>query len=503
MAQLFKNQLYGSKDLRGLIGTPTLYDVFQQAPEMLPLLTREIYRQNLPGSLVAWQKSFPSMTVEQENGFYQWNLKNQDDKNYALVDAETLTGESMTAGTFPAVVGANRQRFYLVFNEELANPTDFLRGELHNVYYYVHQTSRTGDRWKFEVTLVNDDESLNVDSIHLATNKRFSKFGNMQPARLSYQGSRPWFSTPFRMQNRISSIRMEYQVSSEMARKATEKLVFPFAWKGETGKTFVNFIDMLNLYQCEELFARTVVYGNKNWTTNTGYLDYDQKNNQEIVGAMGLFNQIAPGNVNLYNSFDIDYMVDAALDMSIGKIDRNNRRLSIVTGERGAIAIHKQIDLKQKSKWNTVVIPEKVIRPGKASNIGAQNPLHFGYQYTGIDSYNGVTLDITILDFLDDDVYFPEKDPDGQGTLESHRMFVMGWGESAEIYNVQLKGEENMSFGYMPGFGPDPYSSQGTMASPKLMTSPVSGYQIHSGKKGGMVMTDPTKILEFRKNLVY
>lgn len=505
MAKLFQNQLYGSKDFRGLIGTPDLYSVFQQTPQFLPILTREIYKQNLPGSLVSWQKSFPSISVEQENGFYQWNLKNQDDKNFPLLDAETLSGETISAGTFPSVIGANREHFYLHFEGEVANPTDWLRGELHNVYYLVHNVFPAGgQKFKLEVTLLNDDESLNVDSIHLAINKRFSKFGNAQPARLSYRGSTPWFSSPFRMENRITSVRMQLEVSGEMIRKGkNEPLVFPFQWKGEKGEAYVNFMDMLTMYQCEELFARSVVYGNKNWKTNTGYLDFDQNNKQEIVSPFGLFNQMAPGNVNLYNTFDIDYMVDMALDMSIGKIGRNQRRLNIVTGERGAIAISKQIDLKQKSKWNAVIMPEKVIRKGNASNIGAQNPLHFGYQYTGMESYNGVTLDVTILDFLDEDVYFPERDPGGQGTLESHRMFVMGWGDSADIYNVKLKGQEEMNFGCIAGMR-DPYSPAGSSrTSPKMMASSIDGYITHCHKFGGMVMTDPTKVLEFRKNVQY
>lgn len=504
MAKLFQNQLYGSKDFRGLVGTPDLYSVYQQTPQLLPMLTREIYKQNLPGSLVSWQKAFPSISVEQENGFYQWNLKNQDDKNFPLLDAETESGDSVSAGTFPSVIGANREHFFLYFEAEVAQPTDFIRGELHNVYYYVHNVKPQGNRYQYEVTLLNDDESLNVDSVHLAINKRFTKFGNVQPARLSYRGSTPWFSSPFRMENRLASIRMEMTVSGEMIRKGkNEPLVFPFRFKGIESEAYVNFMDMLTIYQSEELFARSVIYGNKNWKTNTGYLDFDQNNNQEIVSPMGLFSQIAPGNVHLYNTLDIDYIVDMALDMSIGKIGRGNRRLSIVTGERGAIALSKQIDLKQKSKWNAVIMPEKVIRKGNASNLGTQNPLHFGYQYTGLDTYNGVTLDITILDFLDDDVYFPERDPNGQGTLESHRMFVMGWGESADIYNVKLKGEEEMIFGCIAGLR-DPYSPAGSSrTSPKMMASSIDGYITHCKKTGGMVMTDPTKVLEFRKNVQY
>ena len=117
MAQkLFNTQLYRPKDFKGLIADNHFYELYQQKPQLLDKAIQQIYQMNLQGSMVNFVNRFPTMEVDLENGFYQWMLKGQEDKNVPLVAIEDNAGSAITAGNS---VGAQRQRVRLVFDEPM------------------------------------------------------------------------------------------------------------------------------------------------------------------------------------------------------------------------------------------------------------------------------------------------------------------------------------------------------------------------------------------------
>ena len=101
-----------------------------------------------------------------------------------------------------------------------------------------------------------------------------------------------------------------------------------------------------------------------------------------------------------------------------------------------------------------------------------------------------------ILDFFDDDVYFPQRHPDGLGLTESHRILALDYGDNAGIYRVKPKGVPDYNWGYIPGMR-DPYSAGGKN-KPKMMASSIDGYEVHLQKWGGMMIEDPTKVVDLR-----
>jgi hypothetical protein len=112
MAQLLPLQRYEAKDYNGLVTDNHFHALYQQKPQLISNVIKQIYKTNLQGKLREFVDRFPVKEVEQENGFYNWMLQGQHDKNLPLVDAETISGASISAGTFPANVGANGERFY-------------------------------------------------------------------------------------------------------------------------------------------------------------------------------------------------------------------------------------------------------------------------------------------------------------------------------------------------------------------------------------------------------
>jgi len=483
--------------------------MYQQEPQLLSRFIRQLSQMYLKRSAVNFVEQFEVMEVEQEEGFYQWLVKGQENKNVPLKDAETLDGGTVSGNTFPVAYGSNRARIILVFNEPFFSNTEIIKGETDDYHFLIKRSYEEGGQYKYETELVNDDLEIAVPLEDLAIGKRFAKLYGAVPGTLSYEGAQTWFTSPFKMQNRPTMVRGEFQVAGSMIEKGiNEPLLFPFSLNGKTYEVWVNYIEMLVKAQVDEMEAMASLYGKKNWSNTGQILNLDDKTKFEITTGAGFFDQIAPGNQHKYNTFDITHLCEMALDMSIGRIPRDGkgRHLHILTGERGAMEIAKSIDQKQStSKFyvtNQSAANEAGMSVGKGApgNIGHANSLKYGSQFTEYHYYNGVRLTVEILDFLDDDVTFPSKHPLGMGNAESHRMIVMGLGEDSGIKRIKVKGRNDI-VRVIPGLR-DPYTPGGKgSTSPTHASSKLDGYEVVCAKWGGLNIEDPTKVLDWQLNI--
>jgi hypothetical protein len=497
MSQLLPLQRYEAVSYNGLVTDNHFHTLYQQKPELISKYIKEIYKTNLQGKLREFVNRFPIKEVEQENGFYNWMLQGQHDMNLALVDAETIDGRTVSAGTFPANVGANGQRFYLIFDEPLFEETNVLKGEIDAYHYLVKKAMDAGSRYKVEVELVTDNSNLSVPIEELAAGLRFSKFYGLAPSTLSHTGSKPHFVSPWRMENRMSTMRMQYEVAGNTINKGSnEPLEFGFNYKGKTESMWINYQDLVAHHQFEEMFARMELYGKKNWTSDHKYLNKDDKTKYAIESGAGFFDQLDPGNVHYVNTYDLDWHLELLLDMGVGKIERGRRTIHLLTGEFGAIEISKQIQAKRGTMNITVIQDRFLDSNSKAGNIGGMNTkATMQPQYNEYEWYNGVKIIVEILDFFDDDVFFPQQHPDGKGLVESHRIIALDYGDNAGIYRVKPKGTPELNWGYIEGMR-SPYSPIG--AKGHAMASPIDGYSVHMQKWGGMMIEDPTKVIDIQ-----
>lgn len=496
MAQLTPLQKFEAKTYNGLVTDNHFYSMYQQKPQLISTVIKEIYKTNLQGKLREFVDRFPVKEVEQENGFYNWMLQGQHDKNLALVDAETIGGLTISNGDFPANIGANGERFYLIFDEPLFGETDVLKGETEEYHFLVKKAMDAGSRYKVEVELLTNSAATTVPSEEFAIGSRFTRSYSLSPSTLSYQGSKPYFTSPWRMENRMSTMRMEYEVAGNTINKGkNEPLEFGFNYKGETESMWINYQDLVAHHQCEEMFARMMVYGKRNWTADHQYLNKDDKTKYAIESGAGFFEQVAPSNRHYINTYDLDWHLELLLDMGIGKIERGKRTIHLLTGEFGAIEISKQIQAKRGTMNVTVIQDRFLDSNSKPGNIGGMNTkATMQPQYNEYEWYNGVRLKVEILDFFDDDVYFPQRHPDGKGIVESHRILALDYGDDAGIYRVKPKGVPDYNWGYIPGMR-DPFSAAGN-GKPKMMASSIDGYSVHFQKWGGMMIEDPTKVID-------
>ena len=499
MAQLLPLQKYEAVDYNGLVTDNHFHALYQQKPELISTVIREIYKTNLQGKLREFVDRFPVKEVEQENGFYNWMLQGQHDKNIALVDAETIGGLSISAGNFPAQIGANGERWYMIYDEPLFEETNVIRGELDDYHLLVKKAMDAGSRYKYEVEILGTITSM--PSSELIIGGRWSKFYSLSPSTLSYQGAKPYFTSPWRMENRPCTMRMEYEVAGNTINKGkNEPLEFGFNFKGQQDSIWINHQDLVAHHQCEEMFARMLLYGKKNWTSDHKYLNKDDKTKYAIESGSGFFEQIAPSNVHYYNTYDLDWHLELLLDMGVGKIERGKRVIHLLTGEFGAIEISKQIAAKRGALGITIIQDRFADSNSPAGNIGGKNTkATMEPQYNIYEWYNGVVIKVEIVDFFDDDVYFPQRHPDGKGLVESHRILALDYGDTAGIYRVKPKGVPDYNWAYIPGMR-DPFSPAGK-GSPKMVASPIDGYSVHFQKWGGLMIEDPTKVVDLRLNV--
>ena len=374
MSQLLPLQMFEATSYNGLVTDNHFHALYQQKPELISKVIREIYKVNLQGKLREFVDRFPTKEVEQENGFYNWMLQGQHNKNLPLADAETVSGASISAGTFPSNVGANGERFYLIFDEPLFEETNVLKGETDEYHLLVKKALDAGSRYKYEVELVTGNSAMSVPSEELAIGTRWSKFYSLVNSTLSHSGSKPNFTSPWRMENRPSTLRMQYEVAGNTINKGgNEPLEFGFKFNGSEHKMWINYQDMVAHHQCEEMFARMLMYGKKNWTADHQYLNKDDKTKYAIESGSGFFEQVAPSNVHYYNSYDLDWHLELLLDMGIGKLERGKRTIHLLTGEFGAIEISKQIQAKRGAQNITVIQDRFLDSNSKPGNLGGMN----------------------------------------------------------------------------------------------------------------------------------
>jgi len=501
MAGSLNLQKYQQLDYRGLITDQHLHSLYMQKPELISNAIKQLYETNLSMSYMNFVEKFPVETVDQENGFYEWMLQGQHERNYVLMDTEDSSGNLQSDGSLTGNVGKNQAQFYVHFSEDFADVHDVLLGEQEYVKLLIHSKEPgNGGGTKYRVEMLTDDvtNSIPVDD-ELFRGAKFSKDYNIQNSTLSYTGSRPSFSSPFRMQNRLSMLRMEYEVPGNMIEKGkNEPLEFNFAFPdGSQEKSWINYQDMMAKIQCDNMFARMLLYGQKNWGDDKKYLNRDEKTNFSIEAGEGLFNQIAPGSIHYYNSYDLDWHMELLLDMGVGKLERGKRTITIGTGEFGAYEIHKQIQAKA-SAWTILQMDPGFLRKTGAGNTGSANTFGFGGQWNEYEYVNGVRLKVEIIPFFDDDVRFKTRHPDGnRGLVESHRMIAFDYGGESGIKRVVPKSGDE-AWGYIPGLR-NPFSPGG---KGKLQTiaSEVDGYKVVMAKWGGIKVEDPTKIVDLRFN---
>ena len=485
-------QKYEPKDWTGLTTENHLGSLFALEPQLVSNLIENIYKVNLGDDLISFMNQFPVEYLDDDRP-YEWFLQGADEKNIPLVAAYA----NFDKDALPASPGVNGTRFVLEFPERYFEATDVIVGEKVDLYSLrvVTDPINSGSNWLYEVELLTGDQSLSVAPQDLALGTRWSKDYSLVEQTLSKRGGLTHHTSPFRMQNVMSMIRKQYTVPGNMILKGKNKPL-AFSWKDQNGKTQTAWIKKLDydfMVQCQREIARLLMFGKPNKRADGTYGNSGDSG-YEIRSGAGLREQIAPSNKFYYNNFNLDYLTETLLGLSVGKLPEDKRRFVLGTGEYGMFQFHKAAEAKASNYTPN-------FDQGRITHSG-NNKMSYKGQFLEYKTVNGITIELMHVPQYDDPVRNKIYHPDG-GLAESRRYTIMDFGTAdgdANIKRVSLKNQSEI-FRYIPGLR-DPYYPGDSTTKPGMAASPVDGYEVHKGFIGGLRVKNPMRMAEYIPNLL-
>lgn len=486
-------QLNDATQWSGLTTENHLGYMGMQNRQLIGPLIDQILEVNLGMDFERFMDNFPTFTIERDTEF-EWLLAGPDIKNYPLVTYYDASGAT------PAKPGINQSRFFMEFPVRMFEVTDAIATDSKEVYQLrIVDVQPVGTNWKYEVELITGNPTLFVPASELVSGKRYAKLYSPVEQTLSQRGGTVQHNGYFKMYNRCSSIRSQYEVPGNMISAGENRpLGAMFMVKDANGKlkpeaTWLGKLDFDFMSQFKRQKAYLGMYAIHNKTDQGTYTNKGESGYEIKMGA-GLYQQISPSNVHYLNNYTLDQLEDILLSLSVGKLPQDQRKFVIATGEYGWKRFHKLVEARG--------IPFSQMNAGNRIT-GTGNSLRFGGQYTAVGFVNGIEVTLMKLPFLDDPTLNTAQHPDG-GLVSSYEMLIMDIGTSngkPNIEKVVVKGSEVDAYGYVPGLR-DPFSPNGSAGRPKMAAHLKDGYDVGCMHISGIKVNNPTKIARILPNFV-
>lgn len=488
-------QLTDASQWSGLTTENHLNYMFMQDRQLVSNLIEDILDMNLGKDFDDFVDSWSTMTIDQDTEF-EWLLAGPDIKNYPLINYY----DDPTAGTQPTRAGIAYTSFYLEFPVRVFEWTDVIvNGNSGSKEVYQLRVKSDpkpkGTNWLYEVELMTNDPAAFMPTAELAAGTRWSKLYSPVSQTLSQRGGNVTHSGYFKMVNRMSTIRKEYEVPGNMINAKDNPHLGAFYFDKKTGQKFKTWLNKLD-FDFEEQFKRQKSYLSmfSRWSKNAIDGTHNQKDpsGYEIKMGAGFYQQISPTNIH-YLDWDLDSLEQILLGLSIGKLPRDKRKFVLVTGERGWMKFHKLVEARGFA-----------FSANNAGNriTGSGNNLRLGGQFVSYGFLNGIEVELRYLPLLDDPNVNTEQHPDG-GLTSSYEVLIMDIGttnQKPNVERVRLKGEEMDTWRYIPGLR-DPFQPYNS-TKPTMAASAIDGYKVMKKHIGGVILRNPTRVARILPNFV-
>lgn len=489
MGKLSKFQMQPFYSWKGLTADNHIAALGQAAPQKATnLMVNLLAFHNGYSSLESQLLQLPTKEFESDDEFY-WDVLASSRRNIPLVDARTLDGASLNEGDF---FGANGEPFYLVFAEDWFALGEVIHGSLNEVYpiRILENGREEGSNTVYKVSLMGNVES-GIPAERLQVGERFSV--GYAPAEA--EGSRKMgdvrFSAPVSMRNEFSRVRIQHKVwGNKMEKKLAFGIPMTRVVDGkqvkDTATMWMHYAEWALEQQFQEYKDNVLMFGVSNRNSNGEYTDFGFSGNVLKMGD-GLRAQCSAANVIYYNKFSLKVLEDAIYDLL--RNDSTGTRITIRTGMKGAMAIHKAIN-NEVSGWSMFTLDNaSVVR--KVNSPLHQNALSAGYMFVEYQSPMGAIINIQVDKTYDDPVRNKVMHPDG-GVAESYRMdiFELGTAEQPNIMKCTVKGQGEIR-GFQSGFR-NPYTGQVNI---NQMSYDEDSAVAHRMATLGVCVLDPTRTL--------
>lgn len=467
--------------------------IFGRQPQLVSKLTTVMLQRSGMKNLDTTLSMFPEKTIDSAEDFI-WKLVGSDERNLPLVEARYngAVVEDTDIG-----IGEARTQFELVFAEKIFTKVHVIAGPRPDTYQVriLDEPYEESGNYVYTCEVFGGQESLKgIPGDEFTPGNRFSIESAYVEDELSTEGAGISFTSPFTMRNSVSTLRMEHKVSGAMIDCKTEPVYFGAIETRDpnSGKTHKSVTWMQEVYwQFEKAIsrikARTLMFGKTNRDENGRFLNKG-KSNIEIKAGSGIREQMEVSNVHTYNRFSLLQLDDILSELSEGKLDFNQRKFMLRTGERGAAQFSRAVKA-EVSGW----LPIGFDNTGTHSIQKSSSQLHdnaysAGFQFTEWKAANGIHVMLEIDPMYDDKVRNKVLHPDG-GVAESYRYDILYIGDTAEpnIQKIKVKGAEELR-GYKGGIR-DPFTGRRGGVMQHMEDSAIMSVMWDSGA----MVTDPTR----------
>lgn len=456
----------------------------QIEPQRANDLTTLINQVNTGEGLKSLLGQFPVLELPTDDDFI-WRLQGDSEMNVPLV-ACYVDGAAITAAS---EAGKGGTKFTLVFPIRYFSWPLVIVGEKNEKYpvNITNEPTPNGTNWDYECELLTGDQNLYIPYEELVAGKLFSMDFTVVEKTMSKRGSEPHYTSAFEMRNTFSMIRMQRTIPANMLNRPVA-----FSWVDDSGRelsTWEEYEEYESDRQMEAMENKYISYGRSNKDSAGKYSQKGLSGFSLELGA-GIRQQMETSNTYYYNNFSVDKILDAILDISIGKIPENNRQVLLVCGERGLIQFSEGLSTKA-SLYTPLTDPTRI-------KFGKNNELTFRGQFKRWEAPNGVVITATSNMMYDDTVRNKTAMPNMTGPAESYRydIYYLGTQQAPNIQKVVKKGESD-GRAYIPGIGLPPALQQRYTSMGYPVATGVHGLEYHSWSTLGAKIQDPTKTASF------
>jgi hypothetical protein len=477
--------------------------LFGQSPQLISPLTTVLLQNSGMKNLDTTLSLFPEKVLNTADDFV-WKVVGSDERNIPLVEAR-YNGAVVDVNTVG--VGEARATFELVFAEKWFTKMHLIAGHRPDVYQMriLEDPYEDGQNYVYTCEVFGGQESLaGIPGDEFLPGNKFSIEGAPVEDELSIQGAGMGFTSPYLMRNSLTSIRMEHKVSGAMIDCKIQPVYFAGIETRDpnTGKVHSSTTWMQEVYwqfekQLSRIKSRTIMFGKTNRDENGRFLNKGNAN-VEIKAGSGIREQMEVSNTTTYNRFSIRLLEDLLSELSEGKLDFDQRKFMLRTGERGAAQFHRAV-AEVASGWAALGFDNTNQNSLKqVQSKFHDNAFSAGFQFTEYRAPNNIHVMLEVDPMYDDKVRNKVLHPDG-GVAESYRYDILYIGsmEEPNIQKVKVKGSDELR-GYQAGIR-NPFTGRRggemqTMEDSATMTALVEGV--------GSLVKDPSRTATLKPAII-
>ncbi|MEA3357534.1 MAG: hypothetical protein U9Q67_03800, partial [Patescibacteria group bacterium] len=338
-------QEFDQKEWGGLTTKNHLGHAYLIKPQEASKFVTMIYQANIGYTdLDTFLSQYPTIYLETDDE-YTWDVMAGGERNIPLTAAFTGTIGDTTAVTATSKTGVGFGEFVLSFPEAYFFDVNIIFG--HKEEYQIQiidDPVPSGTNWLYRCRLVTGDPTLFIPYAELVAGKRFSKQYSGVESTLSKKGGKTHYTSPFKMKNYFTRLRLQDTVPGNMIRRPIG-VSFPDPQTGKTVTAWEEYRDWMFELEFRQEKNHAIYYARLN-RADDGSFKNKGKSGYEYEQGAGMRQQIESSNLEFYptNDFDIKWLTNKLLDLSVNKLAMDKRQFVFRTGERGMVQFSEALE---------------------------------------------------------------------------------------------------------------------------------------------------------------